>query len=56
MGYSDLEIAQKRNALENVLIPDTPERHIERLQNAGFGEIRQCFRCFNFVSLLAIKS
>ena len=55
MGYSDLEIAQKRNALENVLIPDTPECHIERLRRAGFGEIRQCFRCFNFVSFLAIK-
>ena len=56
MGYSDLEISQKRNALENVLVPDTVERHVERLREAGFGEIYQCFRCFNFVSLLAIKA
>ena len=56
MGYSDLEIAQKRNALENVLIPDTPQRHVERLRQTGFTEIQQCFRCFNFVSFLAIKS
>jgi tRNA (cmo5U34)-methyltransferase len=55
MGYSDLEISQKRNALENVLIADTGQQHLERLQIAGFGEIYQCFRGFNFVSWLAIK-
>jgi tRNA (cmo5U34)-methyltransferase len=55
MGYSDLEISQKRNALENVLIADTEQQHLERLQIAGFGEIYQCFRGFNFVSWLAIK-
>ncbi|MCK4707715.1 MAG: carboxy-S-adenosyl-L-methionine synthase CmoA, partial [Gammaproteobacteria bacterium] len=31
-GYSDLEISQKRTALENVLIPDSPEVHIKRLR------------------------
>jgi tRNA (cmo5U34)-methyltransferase len=56
MGYSDLEISQKRNALENVLIPDTAEQHLERLRTAGFGEIYQCFRGFNFASWLALKS
>ena len=56
MGYSDLEISQKRNALENVLIPDTPEQHLQRLQNVGFSETYQCFRGFNFVSYLAIKA
>lgn len=55
MGYSDLEISQKRNALENVLIVDTEAEHLERLRSAGFGEIYQCFRGFNFVSWLAIK-
>jgi len=55
MGYSDLEISQKRNALENVLIADTEQQHLQRLQAAGFGEIYQCFRGFNFVSWLAIK-
>ena len=56
MGYSDLEISQKRNALENVLIPDNEQQHEERMRKAGFREIYQCFRGFNFVSYLAIKS
>ncbi len=55
-GYSDLEISQKRAALENVLIPDRPAMHIDRLREAGFESIYDCFHCFNFVSYLAIKS
>ena len=54
-GYSDLEISQKRSALENVLIPDTLEQHQERLYSAGFSSVGVWFRCMNFVSLLAIK-
>lgn len=54
-GYSDLEISQKRSALENVLIPETLERHKERLQQIGFTTVEVWFQCFNFVSLLAIK-
>ena len=56
MGYSDLEISQKRNALENVLIPDSPEVHEQRLREIGFDEVYPCFRGFNFVSWLAIKA
>jgi len=56
MGYSDLEISQKRNALENVLIPDSEQQHLQRLDDAGFDEIYQCFRSFNFISYLAIKA
>ena len=56
MGYSDLEISQKRNALENVLIPDSQQQHFQRLDDAGFDEIYQCFRSFNFISYLAIKA
>jgi tRNA (cmo5U34)-methyltransferase len=56
MGYSDMEISQKRNALENVLIPDTEQQHLQRLQALGFDEIYQCFKGFNFVSYLAIKA
>jgi tRNA (cmo5U34)-methyltransferase len=56
MGYSDMEISQKRNALENVLVPETGEAHLQRLQALGFVEIYQCFRGFNFVSYLAIKA
>ncbi len=54
-GYSDLEISQKRSALENVLIPDTFEQHQTRLRAAGFNSMDLWFRCLNFVSLLAIK-
>ena len=54
-GYSDLEISQKRSALENVLVPDLPTVHQQRLEQAGFAEVYQCFRCLNFVSYLAIK-
>lgn len=54
-GYSELEISQKRSALEKVLIPDTLEQHVQRLQAVGFTQIETWFRCFNFVSLLAIK-
>lgn len=54
-GYSDLEISQKRTALENVLIPDNNNEHLQRLKAVGFDEVYECFRCFNFVSFLAIK-
>jgi tRNA (cmo5U34)-methyltransferase len=54
-GYSDLEISQKRTALENVLVSDQQSIHYQRLKEAGFSEIYMCFRCFNFVSYLAIK-
>lgn len=54
-GYSDVEIHQKRQALENVLIPETIEQHKQRLQNTGFRQIEQWFQCFNFSSLIAIK-
>lgn len=54
-GYSDLEISQKRSALENVLIPDTLLEHMDRLRVVGFREVIPWFQCFNFISLLAIK-
>ncbi|MDH3947414.1 MAG: carboxy-S-adenosyl-L-methionine synthase CmoA [Gammaproteobacteria bacterium] len=54
-GYSDLEISQKRSALENILIPDTLEQHYNRLQAVGFSSIDNWFRCINFVSILAVK-
>jgi len=54
-GYSDLEISQKRTALENVLIPDTLELHQDRLKSAGFTRSHLWFQCFNFISLIAIK-
>lgn len=54
-GYSELEISQKRNALENVLIPETIEAHQQRLIQAGFSQVDVWFQCFNFISLVAYK-
>lgn len=54
-GYSQMEISQKREALENVLVPETIEAHRERLLRVGFSDVRLWYRCFNFCSILAIK-
>ena len=55
-GYSDLEISQKRTAIEQVLIPETLAAHKERLLAAGFSDVVVWYQCFNFVSMLAIKA
>ncbi len=54
-GYSDLEISQKRDSIENVLLPETLETHIQRLKTSGFDSVSPWFQCFNFGSLIAIK-
>lgn len=54
-GYSDLEIAQKRTALENVMLTDSIATQIERVKSAGFSHVTPWFQCFNFYSLVAIK-
>lgn len=54
-GYSDLEISQKRSAIENVLVPETLNQHHERLRKVGFSSSAVWFQCFNFASLIAIK-
>jgi len=54
-GYSDLEISQKRTALEKVLIPETLQAHQERLVILGFSSVEVWFQYFNFASLIAIK-
>lgn len=54
-GYSDLEIARKRSAIENVLIPETLATHRQRLREAGFASVDVWFQCFNFASMIAIK-
>lgn len=55
-GYSDLEISQKRSAIEQVLIPETLSEHKQRLLDAGFAQVFVWYQCFNFVSMLAIKA
>ena len=54
-GYSDLEISQKRSALEKVLLPETLAAHRQRLNDAGFDFVEKWYQCFNFVSMVAVK-
>ncbi|MBR9727880.1 carboxy-S-adenosyl-L-methionine synthase CmoA [Shewanella intestini] len=54
-GYSELEISQKRSALENVMLTDTLPAHKDRLNECGFGHVSVWFQCFNFCSMVAIK-
>ena len=53
-GYSELEISQKRTALEQVLVPETLEAHQGRLAEAGFTSSHVWFRCFNFAAIVAL--
>jgi tRNA (cmo5U34)-methyltransferase len=55
-GYSELEISQKRSMLENVMLTDSVEAHKARLKRAGFEHAELWFQCFNFGSLVALKS
>ncbi|MFW6258788.1 MAG: carboxy-S-adenosyl-L-methionine synthase CmoA [Halochromatium sp.] len=52
-GYSQLEIARKRAALEQVLIPDSRRTHRDRLREAGFTRIEPFFQCLSFVGWIA---
>jgi len=54
-GYSDLEISQKRNAIEKVLLTETKQEHLQRLKTAGFSQAFSWYQCFNFFSLIAVK-
>lgn len=52
-GYSELEIARKRDALENVLVPLSVSDNRAQLQDAGFGDIEMLLKWFNFGTFLA---
>lgn len=54
-GYSELEIANKRQALENVLQTDNQKTHLKRFDNAGFSHSICHFQCLNFAGFLAFK-
>ncbi len=53
--YSDMEISQKREALENVLIPYKLSENITLLKIAGFAHSEVFFKWYNFVGLIAVK-
>jgi len=54
-GYSRSEIARKKEALENILIPYTEAEHRQILTETGFHAIETVMKWNNFTSLVAIK-
>ena len=54
-GYSELEISQKRLALENILIPEPISVHRSRHVSAGFDSFEVWFQHLNFVSMISLK-
>ncbi|RUO29936.1 carboxy-S-adenosyl-L-methionine synthase CmoA [Aliidiomarina sedimenti] len=54
-GYSELEISQKRAAIENVMQLNSLSEHLDRLQRVGFSHAQAWYRCYNFCSIFAIK-
>ena len=54
-GYSEYEIMQKREALENVLVPYSEEENITMAKNCGFSHCEVVFRWANFATFIAIK-
>lgn len=54
-GYSELEIAQKREALENILIPYKLLENRELLLKEGFRYCDIFFKWYNFCGMVAVK-
>jgi tRNA (cmo5U34)-methyltransferase len=54
-GYSQMEIAQKREALENVLIPYRLEENYELFLSSGFSFCDVFFKWYNFCGIIAVK-
>ena len=54
-GYSETEIARKRQAIEKVLLPESIEQHLKRLRDVGFKAPLVQMQCINFASFLAVK-
>jgi tRNA (cmo5U34)-methyltransferase len=53
--YSELEISQKREALENVLVPYKLSENITLLRDKGFSHCEVFFKWYNFAGLIATK-
>jgi len=54
-NYDEMEISQKREALENVLIPYKLSENMEMLAEAGFNKTEVFFKWYNFAGIIAIK-
>ena len=55
-NYSEMEISQKREALENVLIPYKLSENIMMLREAGFNQVETFFKWYNFSGFIAKKN
>lgn len=53
--YSEMEISQKREALENVLVPYKLSENISLLRDQGFAHCEIFFKWYNFAGLIATK-
>lgn len=53
--YSEMEISQKREALENILIPYKLSENIAMLRDTGFAHCEVFFKWYNFSGLIASK-
>lgn len=54
-NYDEMEISQKREALENVLIPYKLSENLQMLAEAGFSKTEVFFKWYNFAGIIAIK-
>lgn len=54
-GYSATDIAHKREALENVLIPYRVDENFELLKRNGFNQADIFFKWYNFCGILGVK-
>jgi tRNA (cmo5U34)-methyltransferase len=54
-GYADAEIARKREALENVLVPYRLDENVELFRRNGFQLVESFFQWLNFAGFLCVK-
>ena len=54
-GYSETEIARKREALENVLVPYRIDENVEMFRRNGFCDVQIVFQWYNFAGFVCIK-
>jgi len=54
-GYSDLEISQKRSALDKIMNPEKIDDHFDRFRKVGFKTSYVWYQHFNFISMIAVK-
>ena len=56
VGYTNLEIKKKREALENVLIPFRLDENLDLLKKVGFSQTEIFFKWYNWCGIVAIKN